>query len=47
MIPVVGIWVLGRDCIVGVEDTPLQFFETDFVMLFGYILSSAYIQRIF
>ena len=40
MIPaIVGIWVLGSDCIIGVEDTPLRLFGTDIVMLFGYILT--------
>ena len=39
MTPAIGIGVLGSDCIIGVEDTPIQFFGTDFVMLFGYILT--------
>lgn len=38
-----AIWALGSDCIMGAEDTPLQLFGTGLVMLFGYILTSAYI----
>ena len=39
--------VLGSDCIIGAEDTPLKLYETGLVMLFGHIFDfSIYIIQI-